>query len=218
MSDADFARISSGSGDYSQGTIKLFTFAHWENSAAGVDAVQWLRNHIDPAERHRYYRASPRTDAYATAKQSAQFMIFLMSFIAVLFFAVADITVFFKIQAEAEDGQRVLNGLYRIGVAPGEMLDMIRLKNAAYFMPQAILEPALGAFLNFTIHRFYGFRWKAALLGLPIGIGVSDIAESGCGKEFRSGTAWLRLLRRSQAVRAIFLKVLAKQRRHSCRL
>jgi len=57
-----------------------------------------------------------------------------MLFIVVLFFGASDVMIHFKIKAESEEEQRMLTGLYRIGVTAEEMLGMIRYKNVYYFL------------------------------------------------------------------------------------
>jgi len=52
-----------------------------------------------------------------------------MFFIVVLFYGASNVMIHFKIKAEAEEEQRMLSSLNRIGVTSKEMLGMIRHKN-----------------------------------------------------------------------------------------
>jgi hypothetical protein len=171
VSDADFSLIASGCRDYWRGTAKLYDFDRWEDSKGGVEAVQnrlLEANRVDQSEQ-RYFRASSRIEAYATARQSAEFLIFLASFVIALFLTAADVMIHFKIRTETEEERRMLLGLRRIGVTGGEMLEMIRFKNGAYFMPQAIFGLALGTFYSHSLSRNINSGWKATAFSLILG-------------------------------------------------
>lgn len=171
LNDADYRKIASECKDYWTGTIKLYTFDDWRDSGKGIAAVQKYlleKNQSEQLEQN-YYKASSRIEAYTTAKQSAEFLIFIMFFIVVLFCAASDVMIHFKIKAEAEEEQRMLSGLYRIGVTSEEMLGMLRHKNIYYYMPQVITGLFIGVFYNYTVNGFYGYGWKAAGYGLLAG-------------------------------------------------
>ena len=171
VSDADFSRIASNCRDYWSGTAKFFRFDRWEDSRKGVEAVQNRLlevNRVDQAEQ-RYYRASSRIEAYATARQSAEFLIFLTAFVVALFLFAADVMMVFKVQSESEEEKRMLAGLNRIGVTGGEMLGMIRFKNRAYFMPQAVFGLALGVFYSHSLSGSFNSGWVATAFSLILG-------------------------------------------------
>lgn len=172
LNDADYSKIASECRDNWKGTVKLYNFTDWKDSGKGISAVQnylMKANNADKMEQ-RYYRASSRIEAYLTAKQSAEFLLFMMAFIVILFCTAADIVIHFKIKSESEEEQRMLSGLNRIGVSADEMLKMIRYKNMAYYIPQAVIGLLIGVFYNYTVNAFYGYAWKAAGFSLIIGI------------------------------------------------
>lgn len=172
LNDADYNKIASECKDYRTGSMKLYSFDDWKNSGQGIAAVQEYlleKNQIDQSDQ-KYYKASSRIEAWMTAKQSAEFLIFLMFFVVALFWGASDVMIHFKIKAESEEEQRMLSGLYRIGVTTEEMLRMIRHKNIYYYMPQVIIGLFIGAFYNFTVNEFIGNGWKAAGCSLLIGL------------------------------------------------
>lgn len=173
LNDADYRKIASKSHEFWAGIMKLYSFDDWKNSGKGINAVQKYlleKNQVEQSEQNRYYKATSRIEAYTTAKQSAEFLIFLMFFIVVLFCSASDIIIHFEIKAEYEEEQRMLSGLYRIGVTSEEMLGMIRHKNIYYYMPQVIIGLFIGVFYNYTANEFYGYGWKAAWYSLLAGM------------------------------------------------
>lgn len=172
LCDADYNKIASGCRDFWSGTIKLYSFDNWKNSQKGIDAVQkylMQKNNVDKSTQKHYYSASSKIETYTTEKKSAEFMIFLMSFIGILFCGTADVMIHFKIKSESEEEQRMLSGLYRIGVTPKEMLKIIHYKNMYYYMPQAAIGLFAGTFYSYMSNGFYGCELKAAGYSLFFG-------------------------------------------------
>ena len=172
LNDEDYSEISSKSHDFWSGTVKLYSFDGWKDSGKGIENVQKYlleKNGVEPAEQ-KYYKPSSRIETYATAKQSAEFLMFIMFFIVVLFCSTSYVMVHFKIKAEVEGEQRLLSSLHRIGVTEEEMLEMIQHKNIYYYMPQAITGVFIGAFYSYTVNEIYGYGWRAAGYSLLMGM------------------------------------------------
>lgn len=172
VSDSDYQTIESKGNGFWAGIIQLYSFDNWKASGKAVDAVQnylLKKNQTTPDEQHTYYRASSRIETYTTNTQSMEFLLFLMSFIVILFYGASDLMVHFQIRAEAEEESRVLSGLHRLGVTENEMLAMIRYKNGWYFLPQAVLGLFISTFYSYTVNKPYGYGWQAAGFCLLIG-------------------------------------------------
>lgn len=178
LNDADYSKIASKSRDFDAGIIKLYSFGNWKNSQKAIDAVQKYLLNINTTgqlEQKHYYRASSRIESFTTAKQSAEFLIFLMFFIEVLFCTASDVMIHFKIKSESEEEQRMLSGLFRIGVTEDEMLNMIRHKNICYYMPQVLIGIFTGVFYCYVLNEFYEHTWTAAVYSLFFGIMLTAI-------------------------------------------
>ncbi|AET70351.1 ABC-type antimicrobial peptide transport system, permease component [Desulfosporosinus orientis DSM 765] len=178
LNDTDYKTIAAVRTDYSKGIIKLYSFGNWQDSGKGIAAVQKYlleKNRVDQSIQQRYYRATSRIESYTLAKQSAEFLLFVMLFAEILFCAASNIMIQFKIKAEAEKEQRILFGLYRLGVTAEEMLAMIRHKNIYYYMPQVITGLFIGSFYGYAVNEFYGFGWQAAVYSLIIGSGLTAL-------------------------------------------
>lgn len=187
LSDNDYRKIASGCDQVWKGTMNLYSFADWKDSGKGVDAVQRYlseKNQVRPSEEH-YYKASSRFEAYTTARQSAEFLIFIMFFVVVLFYAASNIMIHFKVRAESEEEERMLSGLSRIGATSEEMLGMIRHKNLYYYLPQVVLGLFIGVLYNYKMNEFYGLGGKAAGYSLLVGISLLAIQFIGVIKYSR---------------------------------
>jgi len=172
LNDEDYNKIASKGNEFWAGVIKLYSFNNWKESGKGIAAVQKYlleKNHVKPMEQN-YYKATSKIETYTTAKQSGEFLLFLMFFIFFLFCAAANIMIHFKIKAESEEEQRMLSGLYRIGVTEEEMQQMLWYKNIYYYIPQVIIGLFLGVFYNYTVTEIYGHGLQAALYGLIAGM------------------------------------------------
>jgi putative ABC transport system permease protein len=172
LNDADYNKIITKCDGFWSGIMKLYTFDDWRSSAKGIDAVQkflFVKNQVDKSDQH-YYKATSRIETYTTAKQSAEFLIFLTFFIVLLFFLASNIMIHFKIKGEAEEEQRMLSSLYRIGITTEEILRMIKHKNAYYYMPQVIIGLLMGVFYGYAVNRYYGYGWRAAIYSLFVGV------------------------------------------------
>ena len=133
------------------------------------------KNNVDKSTQKHYYSASSKIETYTTEKKSAEFMIFLMSFIGILFCGTADIMIHFKIKSESEEEQRMLSGLYRIGVTPEEMFKMIHHKNMYYYMPQAAIGLFAGTFCSYMANGFYGCELKTSCYSFFFGTILAGI-------------------------------------------
>lgn len=172
LSDEDYNEIASKSHEFWKGIAKLYSFDDWKHSGKGIATVQKYlleKNKVEPLDQ-RHYKASSRIETYTTAKQSAEFLMFTMSFIVVLFCSASQVMVHFKIKAEAEEEQRMLSSLYQIGVTAEEMLEMIQHKNIYYYIPQVIMGVFIGVFYSYTVNELFGYGWRAAGYSILMGM------------------------------------------------
>lgn len=171
LNDADYQKIAAQSKELWMGTVYLYQFGNWRNSAGGVAAVQnycWRVNGIPPSERWAN-EVTSKISAYNAGMHSAGFLIFMLSFVMVLFCVSANLTEHFRICSEQEEEYRILSGLNRAGVTGEELFKTIQFKNLAYFMPQALIGVLAGALCNFTINKSTGLQWEAGGVSVLIG-------------------------------------------------
>lgn len=157
LSDKDFDTIKEQGLSYSYGNINMFNFSDWRESKKGLDALQsslMKENGVDKADEH-YYEITSKFYVYQIAKQSSEFLLFVFTFILILFFAAGNLVIYFKIQTELEEEKCTYRTLYRIGITDTEMIRMLHRKNVLYFLFPVTVGIVVGTLLNGIIYAYY---------------------------------------------------------------
>ncbi len=171
LNDADYNMIEEQGNGYISGIIKCFTFSSWKDSGQGLSALQQTlsaQNHCVDASQEKYFKISSKLEEYQTAEQSARFLIFVISFVALLFFVSANVIIYFKIQGEAEDEKRMYLGLYRIGITSEEIHGILKRKNKLYCLLPIYSGAVVGIFFCFATcsqndYGLYGIAFTSAV-------------------------------------------------------
>jgi hypothetical protein len=174
LNDADYKTIEEGEkrNGYYSGVIKCFTFSDWRNSGQGLQVLQQSlsdQTSFVDASQKAYFKISSKLEAYETAQQSARFLIFVISFVVVLFYLAANVIIYFKIQGEAEEEKCMYRGLYRIGISGEEMWGILKRKNKLYCLIPLYTGSAVGVFFCFATSSLNGY----GLSGIAFAAAVS---------------------------------------------
>jgi len=164
LNDADYKAIEEQGNEYISGIIKCFTFTGYRDSGRGLSALQETlssQNHCVDAAQEKYFKISSKLEEYKTAQQSASFLIFVVSFVVLLFYVSANIIIYFKIQGEAEDQRHMYHGLYRIGITREEMHGIIKRKNKLYCLMPMYFGVTVGAFFCYATCSSNGYGLTA---------------------------------------------------------
>lgn len=142
VSDEDYNRIK-GINDCHTGKVNLYQFRDWKASASAilkVDAYLQQINGLDRKDQY-YYRTSSHINQYQQAKQSGEFLIFVMSFVVILLLTAAISISFLGIKSEQEEHGKMIDSLYRIGVTREQIRkDLVFRNRIRYVFPVAIGE------------------------------------------------------------------------------
>ena len=148
----DFARLAASGGDfYIKGTLHLFSFENWRNSAGTVDSV-WkqlaLKNNLNVKdyESSRFYQVSSRTEAYNTAIKSCNLLIFVFLYLSLLLYFAAVVMIHFKLRMEYDNEKKKFRSLYRIGIQETEVKTAVYQKILVIFL----VSPVYSIILNFA--------------------------------------------------------------------
>lgn len=171
VSDADYKTIEEQGKGFISGIIKCFTFSDFKDSGRGLTALSETlssQNHCVDADQERYFRISSKLEEYQTAEQSTQFLFFVISFTALLFYVSADVIIYFKLQGEAEDEKLMYRGLNRIGISGSEIHGILNGKNKLHFLLPAFFGAAVGIFFCFAVslpngYGLYGIAYAAVV-------------------------------------------------------
>lgn len=174
LNDADYKTIEKSGDGYYSGVIKCFTFNNWKDSGLGLQNLQQTlssQNHFADASEEKYFNISSKLESYKTAQQSARFLIFVMSFVVILFYFSANIIIYFKIQGEAEDEKQTYRGIYRIGISREEMHGILKYKDKLYCLIPMYIGSAVGVFFCFATSMLNGY----GLSGIAFSTAISAI-------------------------------------------
>ena len=190
VSNSDFEKMKEDTG-YWTGVAHLFLFEQWKNSYDGVRAVnEYLRdqNQVDEAEAY-YYRATSKIESYSDARESGQFLIFLMVFVIGLMLTAEFLLIHFRIQAEEEENSRAVRSLQLMGMTGQEIVRCLNYKNSLRFIPPVILGTVLSFLPSYYLNGTYGAGGRGILTGAAFGIMMAVTArvllERYSQKEFR---------------------------------
>lgn len=139
MNDADFARVQQNR-NYCSGIVHLYRFGEWQDSSVGVGHVQSFLQQANGLdwEEQRQYRADSKIERYQEARQSVQFLLFLLCVVAALLLLAAFVLIRFRLAAEWEENRRVWKSLFVVGISDAEYLCLCRYKNRMRFFPPVV--------------------------------------------------------------------------------
>lgn len=135
----DYERISLKSTEFRiQGVLHLYNFANWRSSKPIVDEVtnRLFGKNTNIEKTDRFYQISSRIEAYNTAIQSTNFLIFIFIYVWIVLYFSYIIMIHFKLQMEYEGEKRKYFSLFRIGISEIEIKKIMSKKIlVVYFIP-----------------------------------------------------------------------------------
>lgn len=143
---------------YIKGTLHLYNFNNWRNSNGIADEV-WNRllevNNLPEGDAS--YKISSRIEAYNTALQSSNFLIFIIVYVCLLLYFSAIIMIHFKLKMEYQDEKKKYFSLYRIGIGEMEIKKMVSQKILIIFFISALYSIIINIAYNYFTNSSYGY-------------------------------------------------------------
>lgn len=169
VSDADFERMKTDM-QYWPGIAHLFLFEQWEDSYAGVCAVEeYLKSQSqterEDAESMRYCKVSSKAENYQDAGKSGQFLLFLMAFVIGLMLAAEFLLIHARIQSEQEETRRAVYSLHLLGMTEGEIIKCLNYKNGLRFIPPLVAGALFSILPSYVLNGTYGAGRRGVLAG-----------------------------------------------------
>lgn len=161
VNNIDYEQMKKASRSYFLGVLKLFNFEDWKKSGSLVNALQQQfnkTNAVAESEEH-YYKISSRLESYETAKQSSEFLLFVMFFLVILFCLSANIILHLKSQLELETERRKYSNLYKMGMQAEEMKKLVLKKYIFIFLTPVLLGAILAMFYNYSSNMIFNYGW-----------------------------------------------------------
>ena len=149
VSDDDYEKLAGNPDAYWEGTVNLFQFQDWSTSYHGVCAVQkYLQevNHLDETE-WQYYKPTSKVEQIQDARQSGQFLVFLMCFVIGLILFTEFLLIYFRIRAEKEETERGIYSLRLLGATVKEITEWMKYRIRLRFLPPVMIGAVMGLIL-----------------------------------------------------------------------
>jgi len=156
LNEEDYLKVKSSSHPEEIGVINLFNFLDWKKTEAIAVKLETELENYNKAHTKLYYdttekdnlvfKASTRIDEYNTQKGAGSFLLFLFSFVGILFFISSGVILHFKLQTEMEIEKVKYRKLYKIGITAKEMAGTISKELKVLFFMPIILGVLLATF------------------------------------------------------------------------
>lgn len=159
VNSQDYEWIVTQSDDYRiNGILYLYDFADWRKSEEIIDEVSnklQEMNGIDKGD--RFYQVSSRIEAYDTALQSSNFLMFIMLYACLLLYFSALTMIHFKLKMESQDDVKKYLSLHRIGLLEDELRTMVRQKIRVIFLAPVGYAGVITIAYSYYINSTYGY-------------------------------------------------------------
>ena len=141
VNEQDYMKIKENSSEYMCETAVMYQFGDWQTSGTAIRELQEsMSKQNSLSEEDQYvYTLSSKIESYETAKQSSEVLAFLLFFVDAMFFATANISIFYKVKSELNDEKHIALNLYRVGITDKEFWNILTKKNGLLLFNPGII-------------------------------------------------------------------------------
>ena len=185
VNEADYRQIKKASRGYGTGYVKMFKFADWRKSGGILDKLKQKQYEVNSTIEPKYYKMSSRLGEYNLKKQSSVFLIFVETFIFLLFWASANIILYLKLQLEFEDEQRKFMNLYKMGMQQDELRSLAKKNLGFLFLLPLFAGAAIAIFYIYFASECYNryYRWLSVIYCIIISV-IMILLQTGFVKTY----------------------------------
>lgn len=143
------------------GTIKLMNFKDWHKTESVSLKLQSKLETYNKENTKPYYENISRDNLmfkpeskikyYLDNKQSGSYLLFLCSYVGILFLLSSAVILHFKLLTEYEDEKIKYKKLYKIGITDNEVSNLIRKELKVLFFLPFILSTFVAAFYSYNL-------------------------------------------------------------------
>jgi hypothetical protein len=152
LNNSDFLKVKSETDPKEIGTLKLINFKDWYKTKGIVDH---LSNELDKNNNTTVndvaFKPVSRINNYLEIIQSGSFMLFLFSFIGILFFLSSAVILHFKLLTEFERDMVKYTKLYKIGITEKEISTIISKELKVLFILPVLVGMMVAIFYNYSM-------------------------------------------------------------------
>lgn len=170
VNEQDYMKIKENSSEYMCETAVMYQFGDWQTSGTAIRELQKsMSKQNSLSEEDQYvYTLSSKIESYETAKQSSEVLAFLLFFVDAMFFAAANISIFYKVKSELNDEKHIALNLYRVGITDKEFWNILTKKNGCYYLIPVLSAILIGVFYSYSVNSVYEYGKAGLICGLIV--------------------------------------------------
>jgi len=161
LNNKDYQNIRNISKPYDVGTIKLMDFTDWHKTE---DVSMKLQSKLEAYNRENtrqfydninadslMFKPASKIRYYLDNKQSGSYLLFLCSYVGILFLLASAVILHFKLLTEYEDEKIKYKKLYKIGITDNEVTKLVLKELKVLFFLPFILSTFVAAFYSYNL-------------------------------------------------------------------
>ena len=170
VNEQDYMKIKENSSEYMCETAVMYQFGDWQTSGTAIRELQEsMSKQNSLSEEDQYvYTLSSKIESYETAQQSSEVLAFLLFFVDAMFFAAANISIFYKVKSELNDEKHIALNLYRVGITDKEFWNILTKKNGCYYLIPVLSAILIGVFYSYSVNSVYEYGKAGLICGLIV--------------------------------------------------
>lgn len=161
LNNKDYQDIKNISKPYNVGTINLMDFTDWHKTEGVSMEIQSKLETYNRENTRPYYdnvsrdslmfKPASKIKYYLDNKQSGSYLLFLCSYVGILFLLSSAVILHFKLLTEYEDEKIKYKKLYKIGITDDEVSKLILKELKVLFFLPYILSTFVAAFYSYNL-------------------------------------------------------------------
>jgi len=161
LNNNDYQNIKNNSNQEEIGSIKLMKFKDWYKTEGVFNDLQsklvtYNRENTksffdDINDDIKWFRPTSRIRDYLDNKQSGSYLLFLCSFVGILFFLSSAVILHFKLLTEYDNEKVKYKKLYKIGITDNEISSLISKELKVLFFVPYVISTFVAAFYSYNL-------------------------------------------------------------------
>ncbi len=176
LNNSDYLKVKPEIDPINIGSIKLINFKDWYKTKGIFDKLSYelekynKDNTMTSARATSMFKPVSRINDYLQSKQGGSFILFLFSFIGVLFFLSSGVILHFKLLIEFEREKIKYKKLYKIGITEKEISMIISKELKVLFILPILIGTMVAIFYSYSMSVVMGKEMLAMKYSLILGL------------------------------------------------
>jgi len=176
LNSSDYLKVKPAIEPLKIGSIKLMNFKDWHKTKGifdklGLELETYNKdNTMTSARDISMFKPVSRINDYLQSKQGGSFLLFLFSFIGVLFFLSSGVILHFKLLIEFEREKIKYKKLYKIGITEKEISTIISKELKVLFILPVLIGTMVAIFYSYSMLAVTGKEMLAMNYSIILGL------------------------------------------------